>query len=141
MFNRRSALPKDTKSGPLKDAGSPFRIPSEADRSSFQGVIDDLHTQLIEVISDERGLPLERVQELATGEVFTGRQALSLGLVDLLGTFEDAVLLAGAMTGDEAHPVIVRLPERRRLSLWQLIFGDQAMQTRFPSLLPQYLMR
>jgi protease-4 len=129
------------KSGPLKDAGSPYRTPSDADRRSFQGVIDDLHAQLIEVIADERGLPLDRVQELATGEVFTGRQAMNLGLIDLLGTFEDAVILAGAMTGDHARPVMVRPPERRRLSLWQLIFGDLVRQTRFPGLLPQYLMR
>ncbi len=95
-------------SGSLKDAGSPFRPPTESDRRSFQRVIDDLHAQFTEVVAAERNLSLERVREVATGEVFTGRQALELGLVDILGGFEDAVTLAGLLTGNTTRPVVVR---------------------------------
>jgi len=129
------------KSGTLKDAGSPFRPPTESDRRSFQRVVDDLHAQFTEVVAAERNLSLERVVEMATGEVFTGRQALELGLVDVLGGFEDALTLAGALTGSPKRPVIVRPAERRRISLWDYILGDRSRQNRFPQLLPQYRMR
>ncbi|UCH62350.1 MAG: signal peptide peptidase SppA [Fidelibacterota bacterium] len=129
------------KSGSLKDAGSPFRSPTDSDRRSFQRVIDDLHAQFTEVIAAERDLSLEQVRELATGEVFTGRQALELGLVDILGGFEDAVTLTGQLTGDTRRPVVVRPVERRRISLWDYFLGNRSRTTWFPQLLPQYLMR
>lgn len=128
-------------SGSLKDAGSPFRPPTDSDRRSFQRVIDDLHAQFTEVVAAERNLSLERVREVATGEVFTGRQALELGLVDILGGFEDAVTLAGRLTGSTKRPVVVRPVERRRISLWDYLLGDRSHMTWFPRLLPQYLMR
>ncbi|UCD37896.1 MAG: signal peptide peptidase SppA [Fidelibacterota bacterium] len=129
------------KSGALKDAGSPFRPPTESDRRSFQRVIDDLHAQFTEVVAAERDLPLKRVQELATGEVFTGRQALDLELVDVLGGFEEALSLAAALTGSTKRPVIVRPVEQRRISILEFLLGDGSRLTWFPQLLPQYLMR
>ncbi len=128
-------------SGSLKDAGSPFRPPTESDRRSFQRVIDDLHAQFTEVVAAERNLSPERVREVATGELFTGRQALELGLVDILGGFEDAVTLAGLLTGSTKRPVVVLPVERRRISLWDYLLGDRSRTTWFPRLLPQYLMR
>lgn len=129
------------KSGSLKDAGSPFRSPTDSDRRSFQRVIDDLHTQFTEVVAAERNLPLERIREVSTGEVFTGRQALELGLVDILGGFEDAIALAGELTGNLKRPVLIRPAERRRISLWDLVLGSHSRQNWFPRLLPQYLMK
>ena len=128
------------KSGPLKDAGSPYRVPTAADRASFQRIIDDLYDQFINVVADERELSLEAVREMATGEVFTGREALQLGLIDLLGTYEDAVNLASAMTGSVERPEVVRPVERRRRTLLDWIIGDLASESIYPQLMPQYRM-
>ena len=128
------------KSGPLKDAGSPFRSVSDADRRSFQRVIDDLHDQFTEVVARERDLTLEDARKSATGEIFSGRQALELGLVDLLGSYEDAISLAGLMTGATTRPVVVKLEDRRRITLWELLFG-RAPGRGSAQLLPQYRMR
>ncbi len=129
------------KSGALKDAGSPYRASTAEDRRSFQGVIDDLHEQFTELVARERGLPLERVRQLATGEVFTGRQALELGLIDLLGGYEDALNLAGVLTGNLERPVPVKPVERERFSLRKLILGDYATWNEAMQVLPQYRMR
>lgn len=129
------------KSGPLKDAGSPFRPATAADRQSFQRVIDDLHAQFTEVVAAERHLDLVRVRELATGEIFTGRQALDLGLVDLLGGYEDALKLSATLLGSTKRPVPVRPPDRRRRSLWDIILGEDVTPLGSSWLLPQYLMR
>lgn len=129
------------KSGPLKDAGSPYRDPTAADRASFQGVIDDLYDQFITVVALERDLPLETVRKMATGEIFTGRQAQALGLVDLLGNLEDAIKLAGSLTGNLKRPVVVRPEERDRLFPWQHLTGGLFRQGGAIRPLPQYRMR
>ena len=129
------------KSGALKDAGSPFRPPTAQDRRSFQRVIDDLHAQFVEVVAEERGMDLAEVKMLATGEIFSGRQAVDNGLVDLLGGFDDALSLIAALLDTEQRPVLVRPVERRRLSLWDLLLGEEAHQNRATWLLPQYILR
>jgi protease-4 len=141
LLNKIGLQMEVIKSGSLKDAGSPFRPPTESDRRNFQRVIDDLHAQFTEVVAKERELSLERVEELATGEVFTGRQALELGLVDILGGFDDALSLAGSLTGSSKRPVIVRPVDRRRRSIWDFLLGETSHLSWFPQLLPQYLMR
>ena len=129
------------KSGALKDAGSPYRASTAEDRRSFQIVIDDLHEQFTELVARERGLPLEAVRKMATGQVFTGRQALELELIDLLGGYEDALNLAGVLTGNLERPVPVKALERERFSLRRLLLGDYATWNETMQVLPQYRMR
>lgn len=129
------------KSGALKDAGSPYRASTAEDRRSFQIVIDDLHEQFTELVARERGLSLEAVRKMATGQVFTGRQALELELIDLLGGYEDALNLAGVLTGNLERPVPVKALERERFSLRKLLLGDYATWNETMLVLPQYRMR
>ena len=78
---------------------------------------------------------------MATGEIFTGRQAQKLGLIDLLGGYDDAVNLAGLMTGSDDRPEVVRQVKRRRRTLLDLLLGNVAGQNLYPLLLPQYRLR
>jgi protease-4 len=110
------------KAGRLKDAGSPTRKMTDADKAYFQQLMDDVHRQFIGVVEDERGLTHEEAVELSDGRVFTGEQAVELGLVDTVGTYEDAIAIAAAMGGIEGEPSIVR--ERKRRSLVDRWFGD-----------------
>ena len=111
------------KSGPFKDTGSPYRKVKPGEREWVQDWIDDTFDQFIEVVASERDIPEETVQEYATGQVFTGRQALELGLVDRLGNFNRAVELLASMAGIEGKP---RLVYRRkpRWTLWSLLTED-----------------
>lgn len=113
---------KIVKSGRLKDAGAPTRPMTPVDEKYFQSLIDDVHRQFIGVVRDERKLPEEKVVALADGRVFTGEQAVKEGLVDTLGTFEEAVSIAAGMAGIEGEPSIVK--ERKRATFWNNVFGD-----------------
>ena len=110
------------KAGRLKDAGSPTRKMTDADKEYFQALMDDVHRQFIGVVEDERGLTHDEAIEMADGRVFTGEQALDLGLVDTLGTYEDAITIAAGLGGIEGEPSIVR--ERKRRSMLDRWFGD-----------------
>ena len=111
------------KSGEMKDAGSIYRDLTINERKYFQGLIDDLHKQFVTAVSIERKLSYEKTEKLATGEVFSGSQALESGLIDLLGTMEDAVFIAAQKTGLPGKPVIVYPPEEKK-GLLNVLFGD-----------------
>lgn len=110
------------KSGELKDAGNPLREVNEKDLEYFQSIVDDSFDQFLEVVARERKMDKEKLKEYATGRVFTGRQAKDIGLVDSLGTYEDAVRIAARMSGIEGEPTIVK--ERERLSLAERILDS-----------------
>jgi len=116
------------KSGDMKDVGSIGRPITRREREMLQSVVDDTYNQFVEVVSRERGLPIEDVIELADGRIFTGNQARDLGLVDVIGNFEDAIQIAAEMGGIEGKPKTVK--ERvRRVSWWELLterMGDLA---------------
>lgn len=76
--------------GEYKDMGAPFRKLTEEERLLIQGRLDRLHQFFIQEVADNRNLPLEKVKEIATGEVFLGVDALPLGLVDQLGNQDTA---------------------------------------------------
>ncbi|MDQ7794928.1 MAG: signal peptide peptidase SppA [bacterium] len=93
------------KSGPHKDMGSTRRPPTDEERAIFQGMVDDIYEQFVDVVAEGRGLQRERVLELADGRVFTGRQAVALGLADRTGNFPQAVEEAAALAGLRAYRV------------------------------------
>ncbi|RNC69046.1 MAG: signal peptide peptidase SppA [Desulfuromonadales bacterium] len=113
------------KSGKFKDTGSPIRPFTEEDRVVLQGVIDNLHAQFVKVVAAERKLPLEEVIKIADGRVYTGEQALSLKLIDRLGTLQDAVEEAGRLAGIKGEPKLIEPPRKRRL-LRDLLVGELA---------------
>ncbi|MFZ4410221.1 MAG: signal peptide peptidase SppA [Paracraurococcus sp.] len=77
-------------SGPLKDQPSPFNPLSAEGRAALQGVIGDMYDQFVGMVVAGRKLPEDKVRALADGRVFTGRQALAVGLVDAIGGEREA---------------------------------------------------
>ena len=118
------------KSGRLKDAGTWARPMTEQEKKYFQGLLDDIHSQFIEVVEAERHIDHKRLLDIADGRVFTGQQALDLGLVDTLGTYEDAIAIAADLAGIKGKPAVVK--ERKRTSIFDAFLEsvkDMAVQT------------
>ena len=107
------------KTGEFKDTGSTTRGLTEQEREYLDEVLADIFDQFLEVVATERGMPLEEVRVLADGRVFTGRQALENGLIDMLGTYQDAVDLAGELAGLGVDPPVYR---ENRVGLWDILF-------------------
>lgn len=72
-------------SGAFKDQPSPFRPLTEEGRAELARVVRDMHDQFVGRVAAGRNLTPERARELADGRVFTGREAIGLGLVDEIG--------------------------------------------------------
>jgi protease-4 len=111
------------KSGEFKDIGSPHREMSDQERTLIQHLLSDIQDQFIRAVADGRGIPREKVKEIADGRIFTGAEALELGLVDELGNFRDAVNLAKDISGIRGEPILV-YPKRSKPGLWDILFGS-----------------
>ncbi len=101
------------KSGEHKDIGSPVRPMSEEERAILQALIDDVHQQFVAAVSEGRKIDGDEVAELADGRIFTGRQALELGLVDELGNLQDAIRVAAAIAGIVGEPRVIYPAEEK----------------------------
>lgn len=117
------------KSGKFKDVGNPYRGMTADDQKYFQQLMDDVHRQFISVVEKERRLDHDTVLAYADGRVFTGEQAVSIGLVDTVGTYEDALHITAHLAGIHGEPAVMREHERAR-SLFDTIFGE----TKIPDL-------
>ncbi len=111
------------KSGKFKDIGSPVREMTAEERSLIQGIVDDIYDQFIRTVSENRKIPLSKIVQLADGRVFTGRQAKELGLIDDLGGLQDAVLLAGRLSGMKGKPEIVH-GMKKKTTLWRYLMEN-----------------
>jgi protease-4 len=82
------------KSGPNKDIGNPLRDMTDQERALLQMMVNSFYDQFVHVVVEGRHLPEERVRELADGRVYTGVDAVKLGLVDRVGYLDDAIEVA-----------------------------------------------
>ncbi|MDI6793023.1 MAG: signal peptide peptidase SppA [bacterium] len=96
------------KSGAYKDIGSPFKDMTAEEKVILQEFVDDVQAQFIEAVAEGRKMEKSEVKKVADGRIFTGRQALSLGLVDRLGNLNDAISWTAKRVGIEGKPQIVR---------------------------------
>ncbi len=110
------------KSGRHKDMASMFRRMSKEERDLLQSLLDDVHDQFIEAVAEGRNMDVADVRKIADGRVFTGRQAMKMGLVDELGTLEDAILMAAQFGGIEGEPEVVS--RKRHFSIMDFLRGD-----------------
>ncbi|MCK5406554.1 MAG: signal peptide peptidase SppA [Candidatus Krumholzibacteria bacterium] len=112
------------KSGKYKDVGSPYREMTQTEKAYMGRLLDRVYDQFVTAVAETRDLPLERAYELAEGRLYTGDEAMEVGLVDRLGSYEDATLMAAKMGGIEGEPRVVK--KRRRRDLWERIWGETA---------------
>ena len=111
------------KTGELKDAGSSTRPMTDTEREYFQSLIDSMFKQFVSAVATSRNMNEEDVMKLADGRVFTGQEARENGLIDDLGTYQDAIDAAAKMAGISGEPRILR-PARKSVSFLDLLLGD-----------------
>jgi len=89
--------------GKYKDAGSPYRPLTEEEQALIQGEVDDAYDQFVGIVAEGRKMSVSEVETLATGWAWNGDRAKEIGLVDKIGTYQDALDSAakrGGIKGD-----------------------------------------
>jgi protease-4 len=113
------------KSGRFKDVGSPLRQMTAEEAEYLQGLLDNIHKQFIRDVAQGRDKPIEQIEALSDGRVFTGEQARENGLVDRLGTFQDALDRAAELAGIKGKPVIL-YPEKPKIGILDILLQGLA---------------
>ena len=113
LLERLGVAVSVNKSGKLKDMGAFWRAATDEEQQKMQALTDDYYEDFVATVSRERGMDLEAVRALATGEVYRAPRAKELGLVDELGDLDRAVDLAAELSGAPRRPV--RVGPRRGL--------------------------
>ena len=84
---------------------------TQSEIDAYNEVIVNIYEDFTSKVSDGRGLSAEKVEEAARGRVWTGEDALEIGLVDEIGSLEDAIAYAEGLIGVEGEIEKVFLPE------------------------------
>ncbi len=92
------------KAGEFKDSGSPYREMTLRERELFENLMENAMDQFKKAIVDGRNLNPKAVEAFSDGRVFSGKTAFELGLVDSIGSFNQAVRAIGEETGLGSTP-------------------------------------
>ena len=109
--------------GELKDAGDPTHDMTPKEAAYFQSLVDNMYAQFVRDVAAGRHTTFEKIQPLATGQVWTGEQSLPLGLVDKIGGFRVALMETARQVGIQDEPTLVR-PASPKRGLAALLGGD-----------------
>ena len=82
-----------------------FEPMTESFRNVMQESIEETYDTFLDRVSKGRNMPVDKVNEIAQGRVWSGVDAQALGLVDELGNLDDAILAAADMAGLEEYGV------------------------------------
>src|SRR4030095_5627225 len=117
------------KAGESKDIGSALRKMTPEERKFLDDLLKNMHGQFQRAVAEGRKLPLEEVEKLGDGRVYTGEQALKLKLVDELGNLEDAIEVAKNLAGIKGEPKIIR-PEKPKPLWLEVLLGREGSSER-----------
>lgn len=120
------------KSREHKDIGSGTREPTLEDTLLLKSMIDDVYGQFLEEVVRWRGLAWDSAYAVADGRILSGRQAYQYGLVDTLGTREDAYKILTELCGLKGRPKLVEIPKKQ--SLLEQLLESRLRKITSPSL-------
>jgi len=138
LMNKVGVKTEVIKSGRHKDIASVFRGIGREEREILQGVLDDVHDQFIKAVAEGRKMLPDQVKKLADGRIFTGKQAVSMGLVDELGNLEDAIKVAAKLSGIKGEPSVVS--KKEKFSFMDIVRGNlpKELSDIFPTVKLKY---
>jgi len=122
MFFNLSGLVEDklgitfdnVTTGPYADMFSGMRSYSDAERAMLNRATDGTYQAFLSKVAASRGLSVEAVQEIAQGRVWTGEDAITVGLVDEIGGLEAALAFVSAKAGIENNDFeVVKYPVQK----------------------------
>lgn len=77
--------------GSNKAMGSNTDPMTAEQKAIFQSLVDEAYEQFVGIVAEGRNMKVEDVKKLADGRIYTAKQALENGLIDQIGTYEEAI--------------------------------------------------
>ena len=126
LFNNKLGISTDgVHTGPYADMFTGLRALTETERAILGRSVDQTYETFLKKVADNRGMTVDEVDKLAQGRVWSGQDALDLGLVDELGGLNHAIEIAANKAGLEAGSYQIRSWPRPKSFMEQLNQGFQ----------------
>lgn len=122
LYNWANVSRYSITSGKFKDSGAEYRPMRDDEKEYFQALVNDAYAQFRQTVVDNRKLEPAIADEYLDGRVFSGGQAVKLGLADKVGTQKDAEALLKELTGVKDYELYEPKPPRR--SIFDKLFPD-----------------
>lgn len=107
LINNKLGIMVDTvKTNRFADLGTPLRALTPLERDIIQNGVNEIYEDFIAKVGKGRGMTSAQVDSIGQGRVWSGEDALEIGLVDLLGGIDDAVKIAANMAKVENYRVV-----------------------------------
>jgi protease IV len=118
-------------SGDNKALGSLWEELTPEQRVILEEFVDEAYTEFVRIIVEGRDMSEREVLTLADGRIYTGRQALTKGLVDDLGDFDEAVAKAAELGSIVGEPRLIEYETTP--TIWQIVGGLSSQLTKSDS--------
>lgn len=106
FFNNKLGITTDgVKTGVFSDLGSPSRELTDFERKVIQAEVDSTYKDFVAKAASGRKKTSAEIEKVASGRVWTGSQALEIGLVDKLGGLSDAIKYAAQLANIKEYSV------------------------------------
>ena len=105
-----------------------LKTPSNRLVNLIQGSVDRLYNDFTDIVSRGRNLSIDQVNEIARGRVWSGSDALDKGLIDAIGSFEDAVNKAKNLANIESYKIKTFDQKRNDYTFLKNFFGLMGIQ-------------
>ncbi len=125
-FKKLGANIEGVSSGKLAEMNSPARPFTADERAKVEEQMQAFYDQFIEKVAQSRHTTPEKIDAIAQGRVWTGRQAKDIGLVDKLGGLDTAVALAkerAKIPANQDVDLVVYPPKKSFLEAFSDAFG------------------
>lgn len=91
LYEKFGIQPYSFKSGTNKDIGANYRDMTDEQRSIMQSLVDDSYNRFVKAVMDGRKMDEATVRKLGDGRVYSANQAMENGLIDKIGSLDDAI--------------------------------------------------
>jgi protease-4 len=119
LFEKYGITYEQITSGERKDIGSPFRNMTEEEKEKMEYIINEIFEYFLNDVKERRNLTESQVEQIISGDIFLGKDAVNLGLIDSVGTISDAKEKAKELAGVEQADFVTL--KKKGMSLFDLL--------------------
>lgn len=91
LLDKYGIKARNITSGKNKAMGSMTEPMTGEQKKILQSLVDEAYQQFVEIVAEGRNMSVSKVKKLADGRIYTAKQALGNGLIDQIGTLEEAI--------------------------------------------------
>jgi protease IV len=127
LMNKLGVRIEEIRSGPLKAVPSPFTPTDEAGRHLAEEMVNDSRDWFVGLVTERRPATTSALDQIKTGRIYTGRQALQIGLIDAIGDEEQARdWMAGRGVAKDLSMIEWKPKDDSTFSIFRSISGSAA---------------